>query len=116
MTTRILFVCDQNRLRSPTAQSLFEGDPRLEVKSAGMRPDAVVAVTRDLLEWADLIFVMERRHRNAIHERFEDLYRTKRIVCLYIPDEYDLMDPELVRLLNERVPPHLPGSDEPPGV
>ena len=111
-TTKVLFVCDQNRLRSRTAESLYEGDPRLEVRSAGLRRDAVVTVTRELLEWADLVFVMERRHRNVIRERFEDLYRRKRIVCLYIPDEYDFMDPVLVGLLTERVPPHLPGGEQ----
>jgi len=110
---RVLFVCDQNRLRSPTAQSVYRDDPRLEVGSAGIGKDAVVPVTRELLEWADLVFVMEKRHRNVIRERFEDLYRTKRIVCLYIPDEYDFMDPVLVRLLTERVAPHLPGAADP---
>ena len=104
---RILFVCDQNRLRSPTAKALYDPDPDLEVRSAGVRNDAVVVVTRELLEWADLIFVMERSQRNLIRKRFEDLYHEKRIVCLYIDDAYDFMDPELVRLLSERVTPHL---------
>lgn len=77
--------------------------------SAGCRTDAIVLVTRYLLEWADVIFVMEKTQRNVIHKRFEDIYQRKRIVCLYIPDEYDYMDPELVRLLVERVEPHLAG-------
>ena len=103
----VLFVCDQNRLRSPTAQSIYLDDARLEVKSAGVRTDATVVITRKLLEWADVIFVMERSQRNLIRKRFDDLYQQKRIVCLYIPDEYDFMDPELVHLLSERVEPHL---------
>ncbi|MBI4261401.1 MAG: phosphotyrosine protein phosphatase [Actinobacteria bacterium] len=104
---RVLFLCDRNRLRSPTAQAVFGDDPRLEVRSAGVRSDAVVGITRELLEWADVIFVMEKSQRNVIRKRFEDVYQSKRIVCLYIPDEFDLMDPVLVRLLTERVAPHL---------
>ena len=102
---RVLFVCSQNRLRSPTAEAVFRDDPGLEVRSAGTDADAPVPVTRELLEWADVVLVMERRHRNRIHARFRDLYAVKPVRCLYIPDEYDFMDPELVRLLRERVPP-----------
>ena len=102
-----MFVCDQNRLRSPTAKALFENDPRVEVRAAGVRSEAIVPVTRELLEWADLVLVMERSQRNLIHKRFKELYASTRIVCLYIEDEYEFMDPVLVRLLRERIEPHL---------
>ena len=104
---RVLFLCDQNRLRSPTAQALFSDDPRVEVKSAGCRKDASVYLTLELLEWAELIFVMERAQRNLIRKRFKEVYERKRIICLYIEDVYDYMDPALVHLLTERVEPHL---------
>jgi predicted protein tyrosine phosphatase len=100
---KVLFVCSQNRLRSPTADKVFSADPRLEVRSAGVDRDAIVPITRELLEWADVIFVMEKRHRNAIHRSFKDIYQRKRIICLYIPDVYDYMDPELVQLLEHSV-------------
>ena len=103
-------MCDHNRLRSPTAQSVFGDNPRIEARSAGIRTDATAAVTRELLEWADLTFVMERSQRNLIRKQFGDVFQRKRIVCLYIPDEYDFMDPALVRLLTERVTPHLPAQ------
>lgn len=102
---RVLFLCSQNKLRSPTAERVFRGTPGLEVRSAGLDADAVVPLTRELLEWADLVMVMEKRHRNLIQKRFKDLYRTKRIVCLYIPDEFEFMDEGLVRLLRERAGP-----------
>jgi predicted protein tyrosine phosphatase len=104
----VLFVCTQNRLRSPTAEKLFCDDPRLDVRSAGVDKDATVPAGRELIEWADVVFVMERRHRNIIHTRYPDLYRSKRIICLYIPDEYEFMDPELVLLLKAAVEPHVP--------
>ncbi len=104
---KVLFVCNANRLRSPTAERIFRGRPGLEVKSAGVDSNASVGVSRDLMEWADIIFVMEKRQRNIIHKNFKDMYERKRIVCLYIPDEYDFMHPDLIELLLERVPLHL---------
>ena len=98
---KVLFVCNQNRMRSPTAEKIFCEHPCLEVKSAGVDKDAMVPITGDLLEWADIIFVMEKRQRNLIHKRFKDIYQRKRIVCLYIPDEYDFMDPGLILLLKQ---------------
>ena len=58
----ILFVCSQNRLRSPTAEQVFSGRPGIEVDSAGLNPDAVNPVCNELLEWADVIFVLEKSH------------------------------------------------------
>jgi len=105
--SKVLFVCNQNRLRSPTAEKLYRGASDLEVRSAGVDRDATVPVTADLLEWADVVFVMEKRQRNLIRKRFGDLYERKRIVCLYIPDDYDFMEPRLVDLLSARLAPHI---------
>jgi predicted protein tyrosine phosphatase len=104
---KILFVCDANRLRSPTAEAIFTGRPHLDVKSAGLAKQATVPLTVELLEWADIIFVMEKRQRNVIQSRFKEIYRHKRIICLYIPDDFEFMDRELIRLLEERVSPYL---------
>jgi predicted protein tyrosine phosphatase len=104
---KVLFVYMQNRLRSPTAERVFSDNPRLEVKSAGVDKDSTVLVTRGLLEWADLVFVMEKKQRNIIHRRFKDLYQEKRITCLYIPDDFDYMDLLLIDLLKEGVTPYI---------
>jgi len=100
---RILFLCSQNRLRSPTAEQVFSGRPGLEVTSAGLNNSATVAVSAELIEWADIIFVMEKSLRNKISKKFKLFLKNKRVVCLDIPDEYEYMDPELVALLEERV-------------
>jgi len=104
---KLLFVCLQNRLRSPTAEKIFSEDAQLEVKSAGLDEASNVSVSRELLEWADIIFVMEKGQRNSIHKKFKDIYAKKRIVCLYIPDEYEYMDAELIHLLQKAVTPYL---------
>ena len=107
---KLLFLCNQNRLRSPTAEAIFRENSALEVKSAGVYNDASVPVNLELLEWADIIFVMEKRKRNIIHKKFKDIYRNKRIVCLYIPDDYEYMAPDLVQLLKMRLPQYVEGS------
>ncbi len=99
----VLFVCSQNRLRSPTAEQVFAGLPGVEVASAGLAPTAECRISPELLEWADTIFVMEKVHRRKLREKFGRYLKDQRIVCLDIPDEYEFMDPELVRLLHEKV-------------
>ena len=101
----VLFVCSQNRLRSPTAEQIFSNRAGFEVASAGTDSAADVPVSAELLEWADVIFVMERAHRNRLAKRFKQHLKSKRIVCLDIPDEFEFMDPALVKLLEAKVGP-----------
>jgi predicted protein tyrosine phosphatase len=104
----VLFLCSQNRLRSPTAEQVFADWPGVETASAGLNHDAENPLTPELLQWADLVFVMERMHREKLSTRFRAHAGGKRIVCLDIPDDYDYMDAELIRVLQRKVPPHLP--------
>lgn len=104
---RVLFICSQNRLRSPTAEQVFSSYPDLECASAGLNHDAENPVTPELLEWAEIIFVMEKAHRRKLAVKFRRHLGKARIVCLDIPDEYGFMDPVLVRLLKAKVGPLL---------
>ncbi len=99
---RILFVCTVNRMRSATAHKIYENDERFEVDSAGTDRTANVVLEEWHLEWADAIVVMEKQHRNKIRERFPQLSEQKPIVCLYIEDIYDYMQPELITILKEK--------------
>jgi predicted protein tyrosine phosphatase len=90
-------------LRSPTAEALFAKSPGVETASAGTSPDADNPISLDLVEWADVIFVMENTHRKRLNESFKAALRTKRIVVLGIPDRYDYMAPELIKLLHKKV-------------
>jgi predicted protein tyrosine phosphatase len=104
---RVLFLCAQNKIRSPTAERVFDGRPGLEVESAGVNSDAQVPVTPELIAWAELIFVMEKKHLNKLAKRFRPHLRAKRVICLNIPDDYEFMQPELVALIETRVTPRL---------
>jgi predicted protein tyrosine phosphatase len=105
---RVLFVCARNRLRSPTAEQVFSGVAGVETASAGIAPDAEQPLTAELIGWAEVILVMEPKHRARMARAFGPKLRGKRVVCLDIADDYTFMDPELVRLLWERVPRSIP--------
>jgi predicted protein tyrosine phosphatase len=61
-----------------------------------------------LVEWADIIFAMEKMHVNKVRSRFRKQLKDKRLICLDIPDDYEYMDPELVALLKTKVGRILP--------
>ncbi|HEY4372149.1 MAG TPA: low molecular weight protein tyrosine phosphatase family protein [Burkholderiales bacterium] len=105
---RVLFICSQNRLRSPTAEQVFSAWPGIECTSAGTNNDAENPLTPELVEWAELIFVMEKAHRNKVEKKFRAQLHDKRVIVLGIPDEFDYMDPALVRLLEIKVGRFLP--------
>ncbi|MCU1277073.1 MAG: phosphotyrosine protein phosphatase [bacterium] len=104
---RVLFICSQNKLRSPTAEQVFSTWPQLEVASAGLNHDAITPVTPDLLEWAELIFVMEQAHRTKLSKKFRCYLKNRRVVCLGIPDKYGYMEQALVDLLIAKAGPFL---------
>ncbi|HWV04837.1 low molecular weight protein tyrosine phosphatase family protein [Ralstonia sp.] len=104
---RVLFICSRNRLRSPTAEAVFARWPNVETDSAGLAPDANVQLDADQLDWAEVIFVMERSHQRRLSQRFGSRLRGKRVVCLDISDDYVFMQPELVTLLEKRGGPYL---------
>jgi predicted protein tyrosine phosphatase len=100
---KLLFICTVNRMRSVTAHKIYEDDDRFEVKSAGTDKTANTVLTTEILNWADSIVVMEKHHRNHIRKHFPTIYNNKRIVCLYIPDDYDYMQAELIEILKNKV-------------
>lgn len=100
---KLLFICSKNRWRSPTAEEVFSNYEGIESISAGTNSDSETPVSGDLIEWADLIFVMENTHKEKITKRFNTLLKDKRIVVLGIPDKYKYMQPELIELLEKRV-------------
>ena len=104
----LLFLCSKNKLRSPTAESVFADHPGIEVDSAGISNDAEIIVSEEQLEWADVILVMEKSHRSKLNQKFPRALGRKRIAVLNIPDNYDFMDEELIRILKSKCAPYLP--------
>jgi predicted protein tyrosine phosphatase len=110
---KLLFVCSRNKLRSPTAEAIFSAYEGIEALSAGTSPDAATPVSADLIEWADLVFAMERVHKRRLQQKFRSQLRVKRVIVLGIPDNYKYMEPELVRILESALRPYLAGQNSP---
>jgi predicted protein tyrosine phosphatase len=101
---RILFVCGQNKLRSPTAESVFSSNPEWEVRSAGLKNNSDVQIGIEDVEWAEYIFVMEKSHKRKLQDRFSAVLNHQRVICLGIADDYPYMDAKLVAILEQKVP------------
>jgi len=104
MPLHVLFVCSRNQWRSPTAERVFRRTPGLSVRSAGTSPRARRTVQARDLQWADVVCVMESKHRDRLRAGHGRLARGVDIVVLGIPDDYRFMDPDLVDLLEDIVP------------
>lgn len=104
---RVLFVCGRNRSRSPTAERVFAREPGLLVRAAGVHASSVRVISSADIAWADVIFVMERSQQRLLTQRFGSKLRGTVVHVLDIPDEYALMDAELVELLKLSVTPLL---------
>lgn len=100
---KLLFVCSRNRRRSLTAELAFEGDPRFMVRSAGTEPSSRIRVTPGHVAWADVVFVMERKHADFLQERFPGETSGRRVINLRIPDEFEHGDPALITIIRDAV-------------
>lgn len=115
MRTNLLFICTKNEWRSLTAEHIFRNHPRYSVRSAGTGSDARVQVKAGDIEWAEVVFVMERKHQEILRNRFPELMQNKNVICLDIPDEYEYMDEELVLMLEESVTDYFSTTNSHPG-
>ena len=103
----VLFVCSRNQWRSPTAERIWQRTPGLTTRSAGTSRNAKKTVTPELLRWADMIFVMEQKHKSRLVAEYQRLLEHKPLHVLDIPDDYQYMDPELITLLEQSTEPFL---------
>ena len=100
---KLLFVCSQNRIRSLTAEKVFDGTNGFQARSAGTQPNARIVLTEGHLGWADVIFVMEKSHLAKVRQKFPEVLAGKPVITLHIPDEYVFMQPELIDELRIKV-------------
>jgi predicted protein tyrosine phosphatase len=100
-------VCSRNRWRSLTAEKIFEGSPHFQIRSAGTADNARIRVSAGHIGWADWIFVMEKKHEQALRRKFAQAIDQKTLICLHIEDQYQFMDSELIEILRTRVSEYL---------
>ena len=108
----ILFVCSANKDRSKTAEDFFsEKFQKIDFASAGTNTKTchqkgTQPLTKELLDWAELVIAMEEKHRTLI----KTSYRSKSnsyIKVLAIPDRYKYYQKELIELLIRKAEPHI---------
>ena len=88
-----------------TAEHLYQGFPGYIVKSAGTSPNARVRVNEGHIGWADIIFVMEKKHARILSEKFGEALAGRKVICLRIPDVYRFMEPALIDELKASLSP-----------
>lgn len=105
---KILFVCSANKQRSKTAEDYFASKhSNHQFLSAGTnrkicRKEGTTTLTEDLLEWAEIVYVMEKKHLQQIQKHTGSTYYSK-IKVLDIPDVYKYYDGGLITILEEKV-------------
>ncbi|MBI6952800.1 MULTISPECIES: low molecular weight protein tyrosine phosphatase family protein [unclassified Pseudomonas] len=101
--TNLLFICSRNQWRSPTAENLWRRRAGFEARSAGTNLNARRPIGPADIRWADVIFVMEIKHRQRLQAEYSRLLEHKRLHVLDILDDYRYMDPELISILEDSV-------------
>ncbi|MGI9463427.1 MAG: low molecular weight protein tyrosine phosphatase family protein [Aestuariivirgaceae bacterium] len=99
---KVLFVCSRNQWHSPTGEKVWARVSSVSARSAGHNHNARRRLTVADIRWADLILVMEEKHKSRIRADFRDETRFKPLHVLDIPDDYRFMDPELVEIIREK--------------
>ncbi len=106
---KMLFVCGKNKLRSPTAEIIFSEYQGIETRSVGVRQDAEVIAGIEDIEWADILFFMEQKHKQKLSEKFGNALKSKKVVILGIKDQYGFMDKALITILKKKVMNYITG-------
>lgn len=103
----LLFVCSRNQWRSPTAEVIYKSRSGLQVRSAGTASSARIKLTVKQIAWAELIFVMEKKHKQRMMDKFGAKLIGNKVIILDIPDKYQFMDPELIEEIEVKVSSYL---------
>lgn len=93
-------------MRSPTAAEVARRLWALETDYAGLSNDADEKLSREQIDWAEWILVMEPRHRRRLTALFGPALSGRKVSVLDIPDRYGFMDDTLVALLEQRLARH----------
>ena len=105
---KYLFVCTANIQRSKTAEDYFSMKyPNFEFKSAGTNVKiceqwGTICLTEELLTWADVVFVMETKHKICINNHTNNKYSDK-ITTLNIADIYQYGEITLIKALESKL-------------
>jgi len=89
MKQKLLFICTENELRSPTACELFDGSGGYEAKGAGITEYAEPEINEEAIQWADKIICLEEIHKEHLQKNFNEETKNKEIITLHITLQTD---------------------------
>jgi predicted protein tyrosine phosphatase len=101
---KVLFLCTANKNRSKTAEDYFSSKNNgHEYRSAGLSYKwceryGTTICTKELLAWADKVYVFEDMHLERIQEHTGSKHLPK-ITNLNIPDEFTYMSDSLLEII-----------------
>ena len=103
---KVLFVCTEGMYRSVTAMEVFKKlakkkHVKADVKSAGIDNHVKNHITKELIHWADRIYVMEDFHKDWLIDM--DKSSEQKITVLGIADVYMKGEPDLIEILEEKL-------------
>lgn len=104
---KILFICSANKMRSYTAERVYQRDDRYQVRSRGTERGARIKVTAGDIGWADVIFTMEPKHTQRLRSKFGEQLMGRILITLFIEDIYEPMEPALIDELNFKLTPYI---------
>jgi len=99
----ILVVCGRNKRRSKTAEVIFRNETSFKVKGVGLSPKSPSQISETKINWANAILVMEDGHKERVLSQYRHI-NLPPICVLHIEDEYGFMHPELINILEDRIP------------
>lgn len=96
-----------NKWRSPTAEKIYGRDPMINTRSGGTSSKARHRISHADVHWADVVFVMERKHKQRLIVDYPELMKSCDVHVLDIEDNYQFMDVELISELRRAIDPIL---------
>ncbi len=94
----LLFVCERNEQRSPTFEIWFKNNRhQYYVKSAGIFCYSPNILTKELLEWADVVYVMDLKQEMFIARTFPEFIG--KVIVVGCNDDYQRESSQLFKLI-----------------
>lgn len=102
---RVLAVCSAGLLRSPSVANVLHAKYGYNTRAAGCSDEyALIPVDLCLIAWADEVVCVENEVHNILNFKFknEKIWEARDKVILSLPDRFEWMDPELVKLIEKQ--------------
>lgn len=99
---KVLCVCSAGLLRSPTIAWVLS-NKGYNTRAVGMHDYALAQIDEVFITWADKVVCVDEGHAEEIRRKYALILDEKDIDVLHIPDIYGFRNPELVKIVEEKL-------------